>query len=163
MDRRGAFSFLGPTALWVSLGAAVIFHSEGSRGFLPLLNLEAFVLVVGGTLCCLAIAYPAESVVRAVVRTARGLPAGDEEEARSWGEILRHGGDSAAAMGWVATLLGIILLLSDVEDVYAVPRRIALALAALFDGLLLSKAFFAPLSRRVRGPDLTLRFPRTLR
>lgn len=159
MERRGTFSFAGPAALGASLVAATIFHAEGTRGFLPFLNLEALFLVLGGTLCCLSVAYPACAVWRAVVRTARGLPAGDEEEARLWGEVLRHGADSAMGMGGAATILGLILMLSSIDDVSAVPRRMALSLSAIFYGLVLSEAFFAPLARRVRGPDLTLRIP----
>lgn len=159
MEKRGAFSFVGPTALGASLVAATIFHAEGTRGFLPFLNLEALFLVLGGTLCCLAVAYPAGTVSRAVVRTARGLAAGDEEEARLWGEVLRHGADSAMGMGGAATLLGMILMLSSIDDVSSIPRRFALSLVAMFYGLLLSESFFAPLARRVRGPDLTLKLP----
>ncbi len=159
MGRRGAFSFAGPTALGASLVAATIFHAEGTRGFSPFLNLEALFLVLGGTLCCLSVAYPAGTVFRAVVRASRGLPAGDEEEARLWGEILRHGADSAMGMGGAATLLGMILMLGSIDDVSAVPRRMALALVAMFYGLMLSEAFFVPLARRVRGPDLSLRLP----
>lgn len=159
MGRRGALSFTVPAALWASLVVATIFHAEGTRGFLPLVNLEALFLVLGGTLCCLGIAYPAEAVLRAVFRTARGLPAGDDEEARLWGEVLRHGADSAMGMGGAATLLGMILMLGSIDDVSAVPQRMALALTGTFYGLMLSEAFFIPLARRVRGPDLTLRLP----
>lgn len=163
MERRGPFSFVGPAAAWVALLYLTIVHAEGLAGLRPFLNLEALVLVCGGTALCLAVSYPADDVWGAVVRVANGNPAHDDEEARRWGEILRHGADSAVGMGWVAALLGIILLLSSVEDVSAVPRRTALALTALFYGLLLSKAVFAPLARRVRGPDLTLKFPRAMR
>lgn len=159
MERRGAFSFLGSAALGASLIAATIFHAEGTRGFLPFLNLEALFLVLGGTLCCLSVAYPAGTIFRAVVRASRGLPAGDEEEARLWGEVLRHGADSAMGMGGGATILGMILMLSSIDDISAVPRRMALSLTAIFYGLMLSEAFFVPLARRVRGPDLTLKLP----
>lgn len=159
MEKRGPFSFVGPVALWASLLVATIFHSEGTYGFKPFLNLEALLLVACGTLFCLNVAYPLGEVLRAVVRTARGLPAGDEDEARRWGEILRHGADSAMGMGGAATLLGMILMLTSIDDVSSVPRRMALALVAMFYGLMLSEAFFVPLGRRVRGPDLSLRLP----
>lgn len=159
MGRRGPLSFLGPAAVWGGLLGLSVYCAEGPAGFKPFLNLEALLLVVGGTGLALNVAYPAGEVWRALARTAAGSPAGDEEEARRWGEILRHGADSAVGMGGLGTLLGMILMLSSIEDVSAVPRRMALALAALFYGLLLSEAFFVPLSRRVRGPDLTLRLP----
>lgn len=159
MERRGPFSFVGPVALWSCLLVASIYHAEGAFGFRPFLNLEALILVACGTLFCLNVAYPLGDVLRAVSRTARGLPAGDEDEARRWGEILRHGADSAMGMGGAATLVGMILMLGSIDDVSSVPRRLALALVALFYGLMLSEAFFAPLARRVRGPDLSLRLP----
>lgn len=159
MGRRGAFSFVGPVALWASLLVATIFHSEGTYGFKPFLNLEALLLVGCGTIFCLNVAYPLGDVLRAVVRTARGLPAGDEDEARRWGDILRHGADSAMGMGGAATLLGMILMLTSIDDISAVPRRMALSLTAIFYGLMLSEAFFVPLARRVRSPDLTLKLP----
>ena len=159
MVRRGALSFLGPAALGAFLVAATIFHAEGVRGFIPFLNLEALLIVGGGTLFCLSVAFPAVDIWRAVTRAAAGTPAGDEDEARRWGEILRHGADSAVGMGGIATLLGVILMLASIEDVSAIPRRMALAMTAIFYGLVLSEAFFVPLSRRVRGPDLCLRIP----
>lgn len=159
MDKRGAWSFLGPAFGGSAFLALAIVHAEGVSGFKPLLNLEALFLVVGGTGLCLGAAFPVAQVWRAVAGSVTGRPAVDDEEARRWGEVLRHGADSAAGMGGLATLLGMILLLSSVEDLAAVPRRMALALTALFYGLALSEAFFIPLSRRVRGPDLTLRLP----
>lgn len=159
MGKRGAWSFFGPAAGWGALLVLSIFHAEGISGFRPFLNLEALLIVGGGTAFCLNIAYPFGELLRAVFRTACATPAGDDEEARRWGEILRHGADSAMGMGGAATMLGVILMLASIDDVAAVPRRLALALTGVFYGLLLSEAFFVPLARRVRGPDLTLRFP----
>jgi flagellar motor component MotA len=159
MDRRGPSSFFGPAFGWSAFLGLTIFHAEGASGFKPFLNLEALLLVAGGTLLCLGVSFPMGEAWRAVVCSAAARPAGDEEEARRWGEILRHGADSAVGMGGLATLLGMILMLSSIDDVSAVPRRMALALTAMFYGLTLSEAFFIPLARRVRGPDLTLRLP----
>lgn len=159
MVKRGVWSFIVPAAGWGAFLGLTIFHAEGYAGFRAFANLEALLLVAGGTWLCLSVPYPAGEVLRAVSRVARGIPAGDEDEARRWGEILRHGADSAVGMGGVATLLGMILMLASIEDVAAVPRRMALALTAAFYGLLLSEAFFVPLARRVLGPDLTLKLP----
>lgn len=159
MERRGPFSFVGPAVGWSAFLIFTIFHAEGVGGFKPFLNLEALLLVAGGTSLCLGVSFPMREVWRAVAGSAGARPAGDEEEARRWGEILRHGADSAVGMGGVATLLGMILMLASIDDVSAVPRRMALALTAMFYGLMLSEAFFVPLARRVRGPDLTLRLP----
>ncbi|TPW19877.1 MAG: hypothetical protein FD126_2247 [Elusimicrobia bacterium] len=159
MERRGPFSFFGPAAALAFILVGTVYHAEGTYGFKPFVNLEALLLVLCGTLFCLSVAFPLSEAFRAVIRTSRGLPAGDEDEARRWGEILRHGADSAMGMGGAATLLGMILMLSSLDDISAVPRRMALSLVAMFYGLMLSEAFFAPLARRVRGPDLTLRIP----
>lgn len=159
MGRRGVWSFIVPAAGWGAFLGLTIFHSEGAAGFRVFANLEALLLVAGGTWLCLSVPYQASEVLRAVSRAARGVPASDADEARRWGELLRHGADSAVGMGGVAALLGMILMLASIEDVSAVPRRMALALTAAFYGLLFSEAFFVPLARRVRGPDLTLRLP----
>lgn len=159
MGRRGPWSLVVPAGFGGVLFGWVAYYAEGWAGLRPFVNLEAMLLVGGGTLFCLTAAYPPGEVWRAVGRAAAGTPAGDDEEARRWADILRHGADSAVGMGGLATLLGMILMLSSIADVSAVPRRMALALSALFYGLLLSEAFFVPLARRVRGPDLTLRLP----
>lgn len=159
MDRRGPSSFFGPAIGWSAFLILTVFHAEGASGFKPFLNLEALMLVAGGTSLCLGVSFPMGEAWRAVAAAVAGRPAADEDEARRWGEILRHGADSAVGMGGLATLLGMILMLTSIDDVSAVPRRMALALTALFYGLTLSEAFFIPLSRRVRGPDLTLKLP----
>ena len=109
-----------------------------------------------GTTACLQIAYPLREVLDAVFLAARGVPAADGDEERRRSALLRHGADSAMGMGGAATMLGMILMLSSIDDVSAVPRRMALCLASMFYGLLLSEGFFMPLSRRVQRPDLRL-------
>lgn len=39
-----------------------IFHSEGMKGFVPFLNAEAFLIVMGGTICALMVNYPISQV-----------------------------------------------------------------------------------------------------
>lgn len=141
------------------LAILAVFYSEGLPGFRPFLNLEAMLLVFFGTGACLQIAYPMREVAAAVFHVVLGSPAGDQDEARRWSAILRHAADSAMGVGGVVTILGFILMLNTIDDVSAVPRRMALLLVSLFYGLLLSEAFFMPLARRVRGPDLRLSLP----
>jgi chemotaxis protein MotA len=39
-----------------------VFHAEGMKGFLPFLNAEAFLIVLGGTFCALLVNYPLSQV-----------------------------------------------------------------------------------------------------
>lgn len=159
MDKRGAWSFLLPLGGLSLLTVLCILHCEGIAGFRPFLNLEALLLVSFGTAACLQVAYPFREVLRAFLMSALARPAEEEDEARRWSAILRHAADSAMGMGGAGALLGMILMLSGIDDVAAVPRRMALLLVSVFYGMLLSEALFMPLARRVRGPSLTLCLP----
>lgn len=111
---------------------AAVIHEAGGQGLGAFLNIEALLFVVLGTLFLVWAAYPT----------------------RRWheSEVAAYASQCAMAMGWLGTLLGMILLLSA-DDMSAAPRRMALSLNALFFGLLLSKGFFMALSRRqARGP-----------
>ena len=120
-------------AFMVLLGG-IIFHAEGTYGFPPFLNLEAWSVVVFGTFLSVWSAYP--------LKTMFAL-----EDPR----MLAYAADSAIVMGYFGTLLGIMLLLSGVEDLVAVPRRIALALDALFFAVILSRLVFRPLAENASG------------
>src|SRR3989338_4223305 len=39
-----------------------VFHSEGIKGFVPFLNADAFLIVLGGTFCALLVNYPVSQV-----------------------------------------------------------------------------------------------------
>ena len=45
-----------------------IFHAEGMKGFLPFLNAEAFLIVMGGTVCALLVNYPISQVLGVLKR-----------------------------------------------------------------------------------------------
>ncbi|MBU2574860.1 MAG: MotA/TolQ/ExbB proton channel family protein [Elusimicrobia bacterium] len=110
----------------------LIYDSEGLWGFKPFLYLAALVLVFGGTFFLTWTAYPLKEMFR---------PSGPE--------VLLHAAGCAAAMGALATVLGMILILSSIDDVSRVPRRMALALDGLFFGLLLSEVILAPMAARL--------------
>lgn len=158
MGNRNALSFAASLLGGAAFTAWVIFGAEGAGGFRPFLNLEALLFVLGGTGACLAAAYPPGDVWRAV-RAGFGLTMAGDERPRA-ADILRYGADTAMGMGAAATLLGLVLLLGSVEDVASVPRRMALSLVAMFYGVILSEAFFMPLSRRAAdaapGSELVL-------
>ncbi|MDO8806751.1 MAG: MotA/TolQ/ExbB proton channel family protein [Elusimicrobiota bacterium] len=111
---------------------AAIYLQEGMPGFRPFLNLEAALLVFGGTLCLTWTAYPLKELFR---------PSGPE--------VLLHAAGCAAAMGALTTVLGMILMLASVDDVAQIPRRMALALSGLFLGLVLSEVVLAPMAARL--------------
>ena len=159
MRKRGAASLV---AVWGTFAAAIamtIFHAEGPAGFKPFLNLEALFIVFGGTAACLVAAFPAREVAFTVFESIRGLEPGDDADAARRVALLRHGADSAVGMGGAGTLLGVIMMLSAIEDVAQIPRRMALTLTAVFYGLLLSELVFMPLARRVRKDGITLSLP----
>jgi len=127
MKPRHAGVVLAPLGLLVLTGA-IIGLSGGSWGLRAFLNLEAFVFVVLGTGLLVWAAYPFASW-----RTAGAA------------EYAAH---CAVAAGVLGTLLGLIMMLSDVVDFTEVPKRTALSLNALFFGLTLSRAILLPRSRR---------------
>jgi len=65
-------------------------------------------------------------------------------------EMFNALGTYAPAFGIIGTVLGMILMLSSIEDVSAVPRRMALALAAAFFGLSLGYLIFLPIAGKLR-------------
>jgi len=109
-----------------------IYLAEGLTGFIPFLNIEAFVLVFGGTFLLTWTAYPLKEIFR---------PSGP-------GPLL-HAAGCAMAMGALTTILGIILMLASIDDVVQVPRRLGMALSGLFFGLLLSEVVLAPIAARL--------------
>lgn len=65
-------------------------------------------------------------------------------------EIFNSLGTYSPAFGIIGTVLGMILMLSSIEDVTAVPRRMALALAAAFFGLGAGYLLFLPMAGKLR-------------
>ena len=59
-------------------------------------------------------------------------------------------GTYAPAFGIIGTVLGMILMLNSIDDVSAVPRRMALALAAAFYGLGSGYLIFLPMGGKLR-------------
>lgn len=65
-------------------------------------------------------------------------------------EIFAAMGTYGPAFGIIGTVLGMIMMLSSIEDVAAVPKRMALALAAAFYGLGAGYLIFLPMSGKLR-------------
>lgn len=65
-------------------------------------------------------------------------------------EIFNAMGTYAPAFGIIGTVLGMIMMLSTIDDVAAVPRRMALALAAAFYGLGSGYLIFLPMGGKLR-------------
>jgi chemotaxis protein MotA len=200
----------------VFFGMAVItiYHSEGVAGFKPFANMEALLMVMGGTFCATLVNYPLSQVVglgrilRKVLFSTgedtsglvgtfvalsqkakkegflslqadlkniqndfqrRGIQlvvdGADQEFIRNMletelgfirerhkvgAEIFAAMGTYAPAFGIIGTVLGMIMMLSSIEDVSAVPKRMALALAAAFFGLGSGYLLFLPMSGKLR-------------
>jgi len=191
-----------------------VFQAEGLAGFLPFLNAEAIMIVMGGTFCALLVNYPAsqvfglfrvlkkvmktasfdtQNIVSTFVRFAKkartdGFLSLEEEIKNTKDDFLKRGvqlvidgadkefiqnmmeteigfvrerhkigqeifmalGTYAPAFGIIGTILGMILMMSSLEDVAAVPRRMALALSAAFWGLGSGYLLFMPMSGKLR-------------
>ena len=65
-------------------------------------------------------------------------------------EIFNALGTYSPAFGIIGTVLGMIMMLSSIDDVAAVPRRMALALAAAFYGLGSGYLIFLPMGGKLR-------------
>ena len=191
-----------------------IFMSEGVTGFKPFLNMEALLMVMGGTVCATLVNYPMSQLIGvgkvikktlmthgedtsdivgtfvslsqkakkegflALQNDVRGIKSdflrrgvqlvidgADHEFIRNMleteigfirerhkggQEILNAMGTYSPAFGIIGTVLGMIMMLSSIEDVAAVPRRMALALAAAFYGLGSGYLIFLPMGGKLR-------------
>lgn len=200
----------------VFLGLAVItiFLSEGWIGFKPFFNMEAFLMVMGGTFCATLVNYPLSQVVglgrivrkvlfsapedtpdivatfvslsqkakkegflalQADVKSIQNdflrraiqlvIDGADQEFIRNMleteigfirerhkvgQEIFNAMGTYAPAFGIIGTVLGMILMLSTIEDVTQVPRRMAVALASAYFGLGSGYLIFLPMGGKLR-------------
>ncbi len=200
--------------VFFGLTVSSIWIAEGAAGFKPFANLEALLMVMGGTFCATLVNYPLNQVVglggilRKVMRSSgedtskivgtfvalsqkakregflalqgdvRGLDndflrrgvqlvidGADQEFIRNMleteigflrerhkvgQEIFNAMGTYAPAFGIIGTVLGMILMLSSIDDVAQVPRRMALALAAAFYGLGSGYMIFLPMGGKLR-------------
>ncbi|MDE2489938.1 MAG: MotA/TolQ/ExbB proton channel family protein [Elusimicrobia bacterium] len=200
--------------VFFGLTVAAIFISEGPGGFKPFMNMEALLMVMGGTLCATLVNYPLSQVVGlgkiirktlfsqgedtsdivvtfvnlsskakkegflALQNDVKNIPNDflrrgvslvidgyDQEFIRGMleteigfirerhkvgQEILNAMGTYSPAFGIIGTVLGMILMLSGISDVAAVPRRMALALAAAFYGLGSGYLIFLPMGGKLR-------------
>ncbi|MCM2266440.1 MAG: MotA/TolQ/ExbB proton channel family protein [Elusimicrobiales bacterium] len=193
---------------------ASVYLGEGMAGFKPFLNVEAFLVVMGGTLCALLVNFPLSSVIGTgkvlkKVMASKGedtsklvstfvslsqkakkegflaleadaksidndflkravqlvIDGADHEFIRNMleteldfirerhkagREIFNALGTYAPAFGIIGTVLGMILMLSSIDDVAQVPRRMALALAAAFYGLGSGYWLFLPMAGKLK-------------
>lgn len=200
--------------VFFGLAVVTIFLSEGWAGFKPFYNMEALLMVMGGTFCATLVNYPLSQViglgriVRKVLFSApedtpdivatfvtlsqkakkegflalqadvRAIPndflrravqlvidGADQEFIRNMleteigfirerhkvgQEIFNAMGTYAPAFGIIGTVLGMILMLSTIEDVTQVPRRMALALASAYFGLGSGYLIFLPMGGKLR-------------
>lgn len=129
MEKTSSFRRVVPPVLaqivLLTFIAFCVLHSEGMGGVAVFVNLEAGLLVFGGAALLTWVRCLAQPGMdrKALIRSARS---------------------SAVGMGLLTATLGIILLLSSVDDVTQIPRRLALALTGLFFGLFLSEVILAP-------------------
>jgi chemotaxis protein MotA len=72
------------TVLGIGVGLALviisILLSEGVKGFVPFLNLEALFIVMGGTFCALLVNYPLHQVMKLAKVTKKVLTSTEQED-----------------------------------------------------------------------------------
>lgn len=73
------------------------------------------------------------------------------ERHKGGAEILNALGTYSPAFGIIGTVLGMIMMLSTIDDVTQVPRRMALALSAAFYGLGSGYLIFLPMGGKLRA------------
>ena len=203
----GVVTFIGLAVLAIYLG-------EGWAGFKPFMNMEAALMVMGGTFCATLVNYPLSQllgmggIIKKVLTSAgedtsrivstfvtlsqkakrEGFLALQDDIRSLDNDFLRRGvqlvidgaeaefirnmleteigfirerhkigqeimnamGTYAPAFGIIGTVLGMILMLSTIDDVKEVPRRMALALAAAFYGLGSGYLLFLPMAGKLR-------------
>lgn len=114
---------------------ASVYFSEGLQGLRPFLNAEAVLLVFGGTFLLAWASYPLRELLQ---------PSGPEP--------LLYAGQCAVGMGVLTTLLSLMLIICfpicDERELYV---RLALSMAGVFYGFLLSKVVLAPAAARRRS------------
>ena len=73
--------------------------------------------------------------------------------------LLRRGAEAAPAMGLIGTLIGLVQMLSQLDDPSSIGPAMAVALLTTFYGALLGNAFFAPLAGKLelKAHNLILR------
>ncbi len=193
---------------------AIYMGGGGIAGFKPFINLEAFLIVMGGTFCAILINYPLSAVIRVgrvlkQVLTSKGedtsqlvstfaalsqkakkegflalesnvkaldndflkrgvqlvIDGADHEFIRNMmeteldfirerhkvgREIFNALGTYAPAFGIIGTVLGMIMMLSSIDDVAQVPKLMAVALAAAFYGLGAGYWLFLPMAGKLK-------------
>ncbi|MBI5200817.1 MAG: MotA/TolQ/ExbB proton channel family protein [Elusimicrobia bacterium] len=203
----GIFVFLGLTVISIWMG-------EGVKGFRPFANMEALLMVMGGTFCATLVNYPLSQVVglggiiRNVMRNSgedtsrivgtfvslsqkakregflalqndvknldndflrRGIQlvidGADQEFIRNMleteigfirerhkvgQEIMNAMGTYSPAFGIIGTVLGMIMMLANIENSEEVPKKMAVALAAAFYGLGSGYLLFLPMGGKLR-------------
>lgn len=191
-----------------------VYLQEGINGFKPFMNIEALLVVMGGTLCALLVNFPLSKVISMgkVLKKVMASKGEDtsklvttfvalSQKAKKEGflaleadvknieddfmkraiqlvidgadhdfiknmleteidfirerhkvgrEIFNALGTYAPAFGIIGTVLGMILMLSSIDDVAQVPRRMALALAAAFYGLGSGYWLFLPMAGKLK-------------
>jgi len=197
-----------------AVGTAILLSPGGASNFKFFVNIEAFLVVLGGTFCALMINYPWSQVwgLRKVLKKVL-LTTGEDssqlvvtfveltKKARQGGilsiegdvrnirdDFMRRGlqlvvdgqdkdfiqnmleteigfirerhkvgaeifnslGTYAPALGIIGTVMGMMLMLGTIEDIAAVPRKMATALAAAFFGLGLGYLLFLPMAGKLK-------------
>jgi len=205
---------IGGIVVFFALTVVAIVHGEGVKGLQPFANMEALLLVGGGTFCATLVNYPMSQVlgifgiIRNVMRShgedtsrivgtfvalsqkakregflalqndvkgldndfqRRGIQlvidGADQEFIRNMleteigfirerhkvgQEIMNAMGTYAPAFGIIGTVLGMIMMLANIEDAAQVPKKMAIALAAAFYGLGAGYLLFLPMAGKLR-------------
>lgn len=117
----------------LALIAEALYLSEGLKALVPLLNVEAVLLVFGGTFLLSWAAYPLKELLRPSSPAA-----------------LQYAAKCAVGMGVLTTALSFMMVLwFPACDQVEFSRRLALSLGGLIYGVLLSRVVISPMAARI--------------
>ncbi len=128
------------TLLAIGLGAQLGGNLE------MFVNVPALVFVMLGGVGILVSAHGARATFRLIV------PIGDSfDQLENESDIAKTGITAFVAAGWIGALIGVVQLLSALDDPSQLGAGVAVALMSPFYGHVIAYAFCYPLSRRKSG------------
>lgn len=122
---------------------------QGTSMLFLFINLEAILIVIGGVLIIALMSYSLKEIRTSLICALTNNNA-TENECITANHLFSSMANSSVAFGLIATILGMILLLSSVDDPSRVPGRLAFAMISLFYGFLLSEIIFIPLKNNIQ-------------
>ena len=124
--------------------AAILYGSN----FLIFIDFPSVVIVVGITVGGTVSSFPGADISQAL-RAAFGTVDVDEATAARSQAVLDRAADAAVSSGLVGTLIGLVMMLANLDDPTTIGPAMAVALLTLFYGTLLGELFLRSMATDV--------------